>query len=128
MYVVVASASVMVAAWPSRDVKVEVVRVLEVAVDMVMFGVNAIQGVHCRVMCRFLEMRVKLLFGNILVLANRVVRTHAHHMEDFCRVDFRLGWVVLGRKQPLQILLEVMTFEVVGHILITVVGMRLVGV
>lgn len=118
----------VVAAWPSRDVKVEIVRVLEVAMDMVMFGMNAIQGVHCRVMFRFLEMRVRLLLGNILVLANRVVRTHPHHMEDFRWVDFRLGWVVLSRKQPLEILLEIMTLEVVGHILITVVGMRLVGV
>lgn len=61
MYVVVASASVVVAVWPSRDVKVKVVRVLEVAVDMVMFRMNAIQGVHGRVMFRFLEMRVGLL-------------------------------------------------------------------
>lgn len=64
----------------------------------------------------------------MLVLTNRVVRTHPHHMEDFCWVDFRLGWVVLGRKQPLEIFLEIMTLEVVGHILITVVGMSLVGV
>jgi hypothetical protein len=73
MDVVVASASVMVAVWPSTDVKVKVVRVLEVAVDMVMFGVNAVQGVHCKVMFRLLEMDGRLLLGGVLVPANRVV-------------------------------------------------------
>lgn len=35
------SASVMVAVRPSRNMKVQVVGVLEVAVDTVMFGMNA---------------------------------------------------------------------------------------
>jgi hypothetical protein len=34
------SASVMIAVGPSRDMEVQVVRVLEVTVDMVMFGMN----------------------------------------------------------------------------------------
>jgi len=54
MDVMVPSASVMVAVWPSGDVKVQVVRVFEVAVDMLMFGMNAIQGVHCRLVIGFL--------------------------------------------------------------------------
>jgi hypothetical protein len=73
MDVLVASASVMVAVWSSTDVKVKVVRVLEVAADMVMFGVNAVHGVHCKVIFRFLEMGGRLLLGDVLVLANRVV-------------------------------------------------------
>lgn len=62
------------------------------------------------------------------VFADGVVRTHPHHMEDLCWVNVRLDRVVLVRKQPLQILLEIMAFEVIGDILITVVGMSLVGV
>lgn len=127
MGVVVSSASRVVAMRTSNEVEVQVIRVLKVMLYMVVFGMQAVQRVCWRVVLGPFEVvQGRLLLGNVLIMANGIVRAQSKHMEDIFWIGHRLRRMLLTRKYPLYIPLEIMTSKVVGHSLVAVIGMCLV--
>lgn len=120
---VVNSAPVMIALRPSGDMDVQIVRVFERTMDMVVFRVEAVQTGRYLVLLELLEFAGTLLGRSNMVVADRIVRTHAKHLENVLWIDRRLLRERLMRENPLEVLLEVMTFKMTGNILIAMACM-----
>lgn len=112
----------------SGALQVQVVGVLEVAVDMmvvVMVMVIAVErgGVDLGLLK---SIKCGLLPWYVLILTYREVGAHPKHVENLCRVDLGLGWDRGSWEHRVPILLEVMTFKVIRYILLTMGGMCLI--
>lgn len=128
-------APMMIAKGSSRDMKVEIIGVLEGAVsvimslvmNMVVFGMKAVQtnwygGFH-----RLLEFTGTRYRRDNMIVANSIIRAHPKHLKDILRVDLCLLRERLMCEHALQVLLEVITLKMTGNVLITVTGVCLVG-
>ena len=110
----------------SGGLQVEIVGVLEVIMDMVMVAMVVTVQSRC-VEFGFLEaIKGILLSWHMLILTYREVRAHSEHVENLRRVHFTRRRGRGSREHRLPILLEVMAFEVIRYILLTVCSMRLV--
>lgn len=130
MSVVVMGSAAVVVAMRAVDVNVEVIRVFEFAVDMMVPCVETVQ----RIIFWLLDgVRVRLwvmvmMGGDVLIVANSKIRAHPKHVEDICWVYicWLRNWLMLVREHALPVLPEVLTSKVVWDIFITMGCMGLV--
>lgn len=130
MSVVVMGSAAVVVAMRAVDVNVEVIRVFEFAVDMMVPDVETVQ----RILLWLLDgIRVRLLVmvmlgGEVLVVTDSKIRAHPKHVEDVCWVYicWLRNWLALMCEHAFPVLPEVLTSEVVGDIFITMVCVSLV--
>lgn len=142
MSVVVMGSAAVVVAMRAVDVNVEVIRVFEFAVDMMVMDMMVVDMMVPRVKTvqriffwlldgirvRLLVLVMVMMGGEVLVVADSKIRAHSKHVEDICwiYICWLRNWLMLMREHALPILPEVLTSEVVGDILITMGGVSLV--
>ena len=128
MRVVVVSSTAMVIAMRAVNMNVEVVRILELSVDVMTLLMETLD----RIILRLVNgSRIKLLVvmvGSMLVVADTKVRAHPKHVEDICWVHVCLlrNGLLLVCEHALPVFSEILTSEMIGHVLITMRGMSLV--
>jgi hypothetical protein len=125
-------ASIMRTMRPSGNLKVQVIRIFEVTVAVVVFvyvmvfrmSMEEVKGVG-RIAFRSLKGR-DCVIVNMLVLLNRKIRTCSQQMEDISWVDICLRGQLLHGEDSLQILLEVMALKMIGDALVAMIRVSLV--
>lgn len=128
MRVVVVSSTAMVIAMRAMNMDVEVVRILKLSVDVMVLLMGTVDRIILRLLNRS---RIKLLVvmvGSMLVVADTKVRAHPKHVEDICWIHICLlrNRLLLVCEHALPVFSEILTFKVIGDVLITMRGMSLV--
>lgn len=123
---VVVSSTAVVIAMRAVDMDIEVVRVLELAVDVM--RMETVERIILGLLDGSWIKLLVVMVGSMLVVTDSKVRAHPKHVEDICGVHVCLlrNGLLLVREHALPIFSEILASKVVGYVLITMGGMGLV--